>query len=211
MERATKDVPTVRPGLEANAQDQLTLSPPDGLVLGYAEYGSPNGFPILFFHGYPSSRLEARGIDTIPPAVICAWLRQNDLDSASPPFIMVAVLRTGRRVTTEARERFLAIAFEGFRHGADGFVQEALLLSQDFGFKLEDVTHNPIQIWHGTQDKNASLSMIRYTAQRLPHNILREFKGEDHCTMAKRPGPARSGVDGRAHYLENACDLHERT
>lgn len=31
----------------------------DGRVLGFAEYGDPNGKPVLEFHGWPSSRLEA--------------------------------------------------------------------------------------------------------------------------------------------------------
>jgi pimeloyl-ACP methyl ester carboxylesterase len=32
---------------------------PDGRILSYAEYGDPNGYPLMFFHGYPSCRLEA--------------------------------------------------------------------------------------------------------------------------------------------------------
>lgn len=31
----------------------------DGRRLGYAEYGDPQGKPVLYFHGFPSSRLEA--------------------------------------------------------------------------------------------------------------------------------------------------------
>ncbi len=31
----------------------------DGRILGFAEYGDPNGKPVLEFHGWPSSRLEA--------------------------------------------------------------------------------------------------------------------------------------------------------
>jgi pimeloyl-ACP methyl ester carboxylesterase len=34
----------------------LTL--PDSRRLAYAEYGEPNGHPVLYFHGSPSSRLE---------------------------------------------------------------------------------------------------------------------------------------------------------
>jgi len=30
----------------------------DGRKLGYAEYGDPNGRPVLHFHGFPSSRYE---------------------------------------------------------------------------------------------------------------------------------------------------------
>lgn len=30
----------------------------DGRILGYAEYGPPDGIPIFYFHGFPSSRLD---------------------------------------------------------------------------------------------------------------------------------------------------------
>jgi pimeloyl-ACP methyl ester carboxylesterase len=34
----------------------LTL--PDGRKLAYAEFGKPDGYPVLYFHAAPSSRLE---------------------------------------------------------------------------------------------------------------------------------------------------------
>ena len=36
---------------------------PDGRRLGYAEYGDPAGHPLVYFHGFPSSRLEASMFD----------------------------------------------------------------------------------------------------------------------------------------------------
>ncbi len=38
---------------------------PDGRQLGYAEYGDPDGMPLLFFHGTPGSRLEPSRIDSL--------------------------------------------------------------------------------------------------------------------------------------------------
>ncbi len=35
----------------------ITLA--DKRLIGYAEYGDPNGMPIFYFHGFPGSRLEA--------------------------------------------------------------------------------------------------------------------------------------------------------
>jgi pimeloyl-ACP methyl ester carboxylesterase len=35
----------------------------DGRLLGYAEYGTPQGKPVFFFHGNPSSRLGGRLLD----------------------------------------------------------------------------------------------------------------------------------------------------
>ncbi|QKT03988.1 alpha/beta hydrolase [Ectothiorhodospiraceae bacterium 2226] len=37
-----------------------TLTLPDGRRLGYADYGDPRGRPVLYCHGLPGSRLEAR-------------------------------------------------------------------------------------------------------------------------------------------------------
>lgn len=35
-----------------------TITLPDGRLLGFARYGPPEGRPVLYFHGTPSSRLE---------------------------------------------------------------------------------------------------------------------------------------------------------
>jgi len=40
---------------------QLTLA--DGRMLGYAEYGDPNGRPLVFLHGFPGSRLAGAILD----------------------------------------------------------------------------------------------------------------------------------------------------
>ena len=37
-------------------ENQIIL--PDGRKLAYAEFGRPDGYPVLYFHGSPSSRLE---------------------------------------------------------------------------------------------------------------------------------------------------------
>lgn len=45
--------------------DSQTMMLPDGRTLGYAEYGAADGRPVVLFHGFPSSRLEAMGADAI--------------------------------------------------------------------------------------------------------------------------------------------------
>ncbi|KAE9402671.1 alpha/beta-hydrolase [Gymnopus androsaceus JB14] len=51
--------------LNKQARDSQTFSLPDGRLLGYAEYGPPSGYPLMFFHGFPSSRFEASVLDPI--------------------------------------------------------------------------------------------------------------------------------------------------
>jgi len=46
-------------------RESLTTLLPNGRTLSYAEYGSPSGYPLLFFHGFPSSRLEAYPLDRL--------------------------------------------------------------------------------------------------------------------------------------------------
>ncbi|SPO07013.1 uncharacterized protein DNG_09707 [Cephalotrichum gorgonifer] len=45
--------------LGTKSSDTFTL--PDGRKLGYAQYGSPTGKPVLYMHGHPGSRIEAAG------------------------------------------------------------------------------------------------------------------------------------------------------
>jgi pimeloyl-ACP methyl ester carboxylesterase len=49
--------------MNLGGRENQTHSLPDGRVLGYAEYGYPNGFPVFVFHGFPTSRLEFFAVD----------------------------------------------------------------------------------------------------------------------------------------------------
>jgi pimeloyl-ACP methyl ester carboxylesterase len=302
--------------------DSQTLQLPDGRVLGYAEYGDPTGIPILYFHGFPISRLDASSVHAMaarrgwrvisidrpgyglstfqsarritswpadvrafadhaglsrfavlggsgggPYALACALELPKDMLTSvgvfagAPPWAVggmkemltsawltylgatyaPAGLRVAadglvksakwmvgtRRVQTwidgwlegvvkknreeaeeaaqnnesrdpelnevwnvsdtpipERRERLLRMLFEGFAQGSEAFVQEAQLLTQDWGFKFEDISYDPIRIWHGTRDVNAPVSLIRIMAERLPRSALREYD-DDHFSIVK--------------------------
>ncbi len=41
------------------SEDQRVTRPGNRTV-GFAEYGDPNGFPVVFFHGTPGSRIGGR-------------------------------------------------------------------------------------------------------------------------------------------------------
>lgn len=64
LSSASQDSPA--PTTAKTKQLNQSLSLRDGRVLGYAEYGSPTGFPLVYFHGFPSSRLEGWGLGSIP-------------------------------------------------------------------------------------------------------------------------------------------------
>ncbi|KAF4966106.1 hypothetical protein FSARC_6157 [Fusarium sarcochroum] len=282
----------------------------DGRTLGFAEFGKPDGKPVLYFHGFPSSRLEAQpvhdmaqrcgirlvaldrpgfGLSTPKPDYqildwstdVMEFARANDIAQFSvlglsgggpyalacayalpkgmlsgvglfasaphwaagahhmdryrrvlsvctrycPSVVEVGLLvlyrflkwlvttgpvtrRIGKwlekqdeskepgTVTTKSHSQRVndlmrILIDEPFRQGASGAVQEARLLSsQDWGFQLEQVKYDNVQIWHGRKDANAPITMIRYMAQRLPHCELYEFENDTHYTMFKHLEPA---------------------
>ncbi|KAL2820160.1 Alpha/Beta hydrolase protein [Aspergillus cavernicola] len=276
-----------------------TLPLPDGRILGYAESGCPTGFPLLYFHGFPSSRLEGCAIDAIarrhglriiaadrpgyglstfqpnrgimdwpadmqslvdqlgiprfavlggsgggPYALACAhslpherlsavgilagagpWAAGMQYVSMTRRVISVAATRSPAAFTRvvdglvqtsrwavhtgpvtkwldtwlekqesrdesdmptkQRREMLLTMMFEAFAQGSAATVQEAALLSHDWGFRFEDTAYNKIQIWHGEKDANSPIEMTRYMAGRLPYCSLREFEGEDHYTLGR--------------------------
>ncbi|KAK7426891.1 hypothetical protein QQZ08_006637 [Neonectria magnoliae] len=297
--------------------ENQTFKLPDGRVLGFAEYGPPDGTPVLYFHGYPSSRLEAGpvlaaarrrnlrlialdrpgfGLSTPQPrrrildwpadvrafargmrlprfavlglsgggpyALACARELPRDmlagvgLFASGPPWaagreqmtllrramsvaanywpgglraVLAAIAGAARWLATtglvrrridaflqglrdkekaktkakaedagrddatpertipEVREELVRMLLEEpFRQGAEATVHEARLLSsQDWGFEFEDVDYDAVRMWHGVEDQNAPVAMIRYMAERLPHGVLREFEGDTHYTMFK--------------------------
>jgi pimeloyl-ACP methyl ester carboxylesterase len=48
-----------------SAKTENTIKLRDGRTLGYAEFGDPNGKPVLHFHGSPSSRYEGNNARSI--------------------------------------------------------------------------------------------------------------------------------------------------
>ncbi|RDW58944.1 alpha/beta fold hydrolase [Aspergillus mulundensis] len=279
-------------------QNSQTLSLRDGRTLGYAEYGNPKGFPLLYFHGFPSSRLEGSAFDDLarqrnlrvvapdrpgyglstfqpnrrimnypadiqqlvdslrisefvvlggsgggPYALACAHSLPHErlsgvgiIAGAGPWEAGRQYVSTGRKLTSlaathsptalrvildafvgvsrwaastspatrwlddwlekqesaedsallteERREMMLAMVFEAFAQGGAATVQEAVLLTHDWGFRFEDVTYNSVRIWHGQKDAQPPIEMIRYMAERLPHCVLHEIEGGTHFTVA---------------------------
>ncbi|KAL1861539.1 hypothetical protein Daus18300_008802 [Diaporthe australafricana] len=299
---------TARPQSPETARYHRTVTLPDGRTLAWAEAGEPTGFPLFLFHGFPGSRLEARGVDDLgrrhnvrfiapdrpgygrstlqpgrritdwpsdvrhlarhldvgrygvlggsgggPYALACAdaipsgelasvgllcsaapweagtrglpWsARLGSYAAAYFPSVSVSIIdfcldvarrlaasKSGQKMlddiavkaaatagkvipesekTTEAvaarRERLLAIFLEPFAQGSRGFVHEAYLLSQPYGFRPEDVSYDgKIHVWHGTADKNSPIRMVRWMSERLPNCELHEFEGETHFTIMK--------------------------
>ncbi|KAI0855098.1 alpha/beta hydrolase [Xylaria cubensis] len=303
-------------------KDSQTVKLPDGRILGFAEYGSPTGKPIFFFHGFPSSRLEAAGILKLvkrkdlriiaperpgfglstfnarhritdwpadvralathlglnrfailggsggaPYALACAralpaemlsavgllapaapweagiagvprssriaafmgyywpaslrvltagvvglcrwlastnfvtrridrWLESNKKESNTQPTTSPDTSKISKASSSpttssttsiqETRTALLRFIFETFRQGTAPMVRESQLLTwEGWGFPLDEVKYDKVIIWHGVQDGQSPIHMVRYLAKHLPHCELRELEGETHFSMVK--------------------------
>lgn len=88
-----------------NSRLAQTFILPDGRRLGFAEYGSPTGKPLLYFHGYPSSRIEAAPID--------AYARENNIR-------VLALDRPGFGISTRVPNRQMVDWPQDVKAFADG-------------------------------------------------------------------------------------------
>lgn len=56
---------------------------------------------------------------------------------------------------------------EAFRHGADGWIDDVLAFTADWGFKVEDIAV-PSWLWHGADDQFSPVDHSRWLADHIP-------------------------------------------
>jgi pimeloyl-ACP methyl ester carboxylesterase len=71
---------------------------------------------------------------------------------------------------------------EAFRQGMRGPAYEGRLLIRDWGFRLEDITHEHVYLWHGDADAVAPPGAARTMAERIPNCEATFFSGEAHAS-----------------------------
>ncbi len=57
---------------------------------------------------------------------------------------------------------------EAVRTGPYGWIDDALALRRDWGFRLQDV-RQPVRLWHGAEDNFVPAEHARWLSRRLPH------------------------------------------
>jgi pimeloyl-ACP methyl ester carboxylesterase len=85
------------------------------------------------------------------------------------------------------RPRLMRSYAEAMRQGIGGFARETVILSGDWGFRLQEVLV-PVDLWHGKKDHNVSLSAARYVAQALPNCRAVFLPNQGHWLFMDRWG-----------------------
>ncbi len=68
---------------------------------------------------------------------------------------------------------------EATRAGMRGFARDAIILSNPWGFRFEEISI-PVYLWHGEEDANVSISAARYAAHKIPDCRATFLPGKGH-------------------------------
>ena len=69
-----------------------------------------------------------------------------------------------------------------FEQGSHGSLQDLRLFRRPWEFDISAI-HQPVQLWHGTQDRVVPVSHSRYLNDRLPHSQLEVVPGAGHFSL----------------------------
>jgi pimeloyl-ACP methyl ester carboxylesterase len=80
--------------------------------------------------------------------------------------------------------RFLLSSRESFSQGFDAALQDGRLLSEDFGFRIQDIRPDlPMQLWYGKHDVFVPLNHGETIAKRLGDRATLRVEDETHASI----------------------------
>ncbi|MFE0462081.1 alpha/beta fold hydrolase [Kitasatospora sp. NPDC058965] len=84
---------------------------------------------------------------------------------------------------------------EAFRQNADGWIDDVLAFTTDWGFKAQDVAA-PAWLWHGADDQFSPVDHSRWLAAHIPDATLFLEPGASHFSSFKALTPALKWAAG---------------
>jgi pimeloyl-ACP methyl ester carboxylesterase len=106
-------------------------------------------------------------------SILAARLKERAAHTQRDPESLVAFLRPelsdpDRRVVDDvAIRRLLAATYsEAVRHGADGWIDDAMAFRKNWGVDFKAITA-PVLLWHGADDRFSPVSHTRWLARQI--------------------------------------------
>jgi pimeloyl-ACP methyl ester carboxylesterase len=95
--------------------------------------------------------------------------------------LMPELASTDRTVVGDAgfRRQLLSTYRQAFQSGADGWIDDALAFTNNWGFKVESIPV-PVRLWHGADDQFSPVEHSRWLADRIPGAELYLEPGAGH-------------------------------
>ncbi|CAJ0542971.1 Ff.00g003450.m01.CDS01 [Fusarium sp. VM40] len=126
------------------------------------------------FVKYLESIFQAAAQDPDPSKMEAVWKEQlkgfqpADREVLAKPDALQSAVKVFRQVYAQG----------GAGHGMD-----MKLITEPWGFQIEDIDYEGIRLWYGSADENTSPEMGRYMAERLPKSVYKEYPGETHYSL----------------------------
>jgi pimeloyl-ACP methyl ester carboxylesterase len=134
--------------------------------------------------------IEEFGLALAGEPQLRAWLDREavELREVEPPGIISALTTllpdVDRAVITDEFGEDLAASFhEGLRLGVDGWLDDDLAFTRDWGFELDQLAV-PAFVWQGTVDLMVPVAHGRWLAGHIPGAVTHIEDGQGHLSIA---------------------------
>ena len=149
-------------------------------------FASPEAPGLEYFQGMNSGNTRDFAAAAVDPLRLAERLRRQAERTLRDPESLLEQLEAemawpDRQVVQDmAIRRLLALAYrDALRGGPDGWIDDVLALSHDWGFDLSTIA-GPVRMWHGEQDNFAPAGHTRWLARQIPHAELLVQSGAAH-------------------------------
>jgi pimeloyl-ACP methyl ester carboxylesterase len=149
-----------------------------------------NASGLDWFGGMTADNVDS--YSTSDPDQLAERIRRRAERTFHDPETLLSLIRTempppDRRFTNDVTIRRLLTDMyeEATRNGPYGWIDDALALRRDWGFRLEDIT-GPVLLWHGAEDNFSPASHSLWLASRIPGAKVRVQAGSAHFGAMER-------------------------
>jgi pimeloyl-ACP methyl ester carboxylesterase len=148
---------------------------------------APSDAPGLdWYGGMTGSNVDEYSSADADPSALTASLTTRADDVRRDPESLVAFLRPSlserdhRVVGDVAIRRLLTDTYaEAVRHGADGWIDDALAFRHAWGFDLSSI-RSAVRLWHGEDDRFSPVSHTHWLAEHIPNAEVEVQPGAAH-------------------------------
>ena len=84
--------------------------------------------------------------------------------------------------STNRLDQIVTAFQEALKQGLNGYLHEAILYKNDWGFDIKDLKPL-VNLWHGSDDKNVSLSLAKRVASEIPNCKATIIENEGHFSL----------------------------
>ena len=85
-------------------------------------------------------------------------------------------------MSKKVKEEMIRNREEAFRQGKKAVAQDLKIYTEDWGFSLSKIK-SKVLLWYGADDKNVSVNMGKYYAEKIPNSELIIYPNEGHLLI----------------------------